>query len=117
MSTKSYAGSHAWSDACLPNGNGQCDGIVPDDEKHAGEECGHSCHNAWEDEFSEAQTVTDMERAHRVFWKDDNRTVTFTCQCGEQTFPLVFNPEDDESVWCECGLRIQEQREIAQRNA
>jgi len=74
MSTKSYLGSRAWSDACLPHGDGQCDGIVAEDEAHGGEECGCACHGAWPgDEFSDATTVQEMAEAHRIYWKDDPR--------------------------------------------
>lgn len=37
---------------------------------------------------------------------------TFTCKCGEFDYPL--EDTEDESVWCPCGLRIDQQREIAQ---
>jgi hypothetical protein len=38
---------------------------------------------------------------------------TFTCKCGEYEYPLIVTEDvyENESVWCECGLRIQEQRE------
>jgi len=39
---------------------------------------------------------------------------TFTCECGDAEYPLT--PGDDESTWCECGARLDEQRErIADR--
>jgi len=73
MSKRTFNGyGNYWSDACLPKGNGQCDGFVPEDEQDAGQECGCPCHNAWPgDEFSEALTTTQMEAAHRNYWKDE----------------------------------------------
>lgn len=38
---------------------------------------------------------------------------TFTCSCGEYSYPLAEAGED-ESTWCECGRRIDVQREMAQ---
>lgn len=38
-----------WSDACLPRGNGQCDGYVPEDEQHAHQECACGCHKDYTD--------------------------------------------------------------------
>lgn len=34
---------------------------------------------------------------------------TFTCACGEHDYDLDTD-ENDESTWCECGLRIADQR-------
>lgn len=34
--------------------------------------------------------------------------VTFTCDCGDVEHPV--DPAHDESVWCECGLRVDDQR-------
>lgn len=38
---------------------------------------------------------------------------TFTCNCGEFEYPIVES-DDEESTWCECGLRIDQQRETWQ---
>jgi hypothetical protein len=38
----------------------------------------------------------------------------FTCRCRDEWFPLV-KTDDEESVWGECGLRIEPQREVAQQ--
>lgn len=35
---------------------------------------------------------------------------TFTCKCGDFEYPLADDSQD-ESTWCECGLRIDEQRQ------
>ncbi|GIG22462.1 hypothetical protein Cch01nite_31860 [Cellulomonas chitinilytica] len=33
---------------------------------------------------------------------------TFMCECGDVEHPAV--PDDDDSTWCECGLRLDAQR-------
>lgn len=38
----------------------------------------------------------------------------FTCECGERTYPLVRPATGDDSTWCECGRRIDDQRAAAQ---
>lgn len=76
---KTYLHSAAWSQECYILGNGQCDGNVPawDDERgvpnlYGGEECGCPCHGAWPgDAFGNAETVQQMEAAHREFWHDE----------------------------------------------
>lgn len=70
MSTQTYLSSKAWADACLKGGDGQCDGFVPEDEEHAGAECGCACHRAWPGDDFDVHTVTEMAEAHRKFWKD-----------------------------------------------
>lgn len=37
----------------------------------------------------------------------------FPCRCGDFEYP-ISGPTEDESVWCDCGLRIAPQREAAQ---
>lgn len=39
-----------------------------------------------------------------------SRSATFTCGCGEHEHPLWPDAEDD-STWCECGLRIEQERD------
>lgn len=40
----------------------------------------------------------------------------FDCPCQEHDYPL-WGPGPDESTWCQCGLRIDDQRVAAQANA
>jgi hypothetical protein len=40
---------------------------------------------------------------------------TFTCECGEHEYPIVLT-DNDESIWCECGQRIEPQRARAERS-
>lgn len=42
--TKSYSHSPAYSEECW-DGNGYCDGSVPEGERYEHEECGCLCHN------------------------------------------------------------------------
>ncbi|MFE5309901.1 hypothetical protein [Isoptericola sp. NPDC056605] len=39
----------------------------------------------------------------------DDEPETFTCECGDHEYPVV--PGTDESTWCECGARLNEQRQ------
>jgi hypothetical protein len=41
---------------------------------------------------------------------------TFVCGCGDYEYPLVESDDGDEYTWCECGLRIDQQREFWIRN-
>lgn len=56
--------------------------------------------------------ATDTQRGHVVGPKPSPAAVepaTFICRCGDEEHPVV--PGDDDSVWCPCGLRLDEQRE------
>jgi hypothetical protein len=56
--------------------------------------------------------ATDTQRGHVVAPKPSPAAVepaTFICRCGDEEHPVV--PGDDDSVWCPCGLRLDEQRE------
>ena len=39
---------------------------------------------------------------------------TFTCPWRDFEYPLEPQDDEDESVWCECGLRGDQQRELLQ---
>lgn len=38
----------------------------------------------------------------------------FTCDCGDQIYPLARPVNGDASTWCHCGRRIDDQRAAAQ---
>jgi hypothetical protein len=40
---------------------------------------------------------------------------TFVCECGDVEHPA--EPTDDDTVWCECGLRLDAQRARLGRGA
>lgn len=69
-----FASHSAWSDACSQGGDGQCDGIIPDEEKlpHGiTDECMCLCHSLWPGSlFESAVTVEDMRLAHVAFHKE-----------------------------------------------
>lgn len=64
----------AWSDACSDGGDGQCDGIIPDDEElpHGiSDECQCLCHGPWAGSaFERAMSVEDMRLAHEASHKE-----------------------------------------------
>jgi hypothetical protein len=47
------------------------------------------------------------------FEQRERDAATFPCGCGEYEYPL-YTPAGEEPVWCECGLRIAQQRELVQ---
>lgn len=74
----------AWSDACSEGGNGQCDGIVPDDEMDMlpadcnygiTDECACPCHTAygWEGDAFNVGSVAEMHAAHVAYHKQYSR--------------------------------------------
>lgn len=60
----------AYSVACSPKGDGQCDGIVGRDEDSEYDECACVCHTAWDGPFTVAYTVEAMHIAHTEYWED-----------------------------------------------
>lgn len=68
MSTRAFPnyGSY-WSDACSKGGNGQCDGLIPDDEDGGLSECACPCHSGWDDYGT---TVAEIEKSHVNYWKE-----------------------------------------------
>lgn len=64
-----------FSDACMPpDGFGDCDGFVPDDEDHAGEECHCTCHLSG----GVPQTVAGMRQWHLDHaWNPDSDDYAF----------------------------------------
>jgi hypothetical protein len=53
-------------------------------------------------------------RAGLPYPDPEDEVETFKCKCGDYSYPLV-KTDDEEDVWCECGLRIEPQREVAQQ--
>lgn len=54
------------------------------------------------------------ELVSALYWRgEDIATVvtgpTFTCECGDAEHPVA--PGVDDSLWCECGARLDEQRD------
>lgn len=68
------ASHSAWSDACSEGGDGQCDGIIPDDEElpHGiTDECMCPCHYAFATtQWMNANTVEEMRLAHETYHKE-----------------------------------------------
>lgn len=70
----------ATSDACSDGGDGQCDGIIPDEEMDAipadaeygiTDECNCPCHDAWGvGGLFSATTVVGMRLAHEAYHKE-----------------------------------------------
>lgn len=54
------------------------------------------------------------ELVHALYWRGETVAVAatgpkFACECGEAQHPVT--PGADDSLWCECGARLDEQRE------
>lgn len=71
----SVSDSPTYSDACMPpNGSGDCDGSVPDDEAHAGWDCDCTCHTA----ANLPQTSAGMRQWHLDYaWNPDSEEYAF----------------------------------------
>ena len=59
-------------------------------------------------------TISSLPAGGTLPAADPVLEATFTCPCGEFEYPLEPPEDGDESVWCECGLRLDQQRELLQ---
>ena len=57
--TKAYSHSLGYSDECW-NGDGYCDGYIPEDETYGREECGCLCHN-----YESFDTIAEAAEWHK----------------------------------------------------